>query len=209
RYQVYGGVGPENKKKLWRETSMVLKARQQTNGQVLTFNGKGFRTFFHSTSGGFTTDVRTGLGFDMELAPLGGTDLGSYCTDAPKYKWTIKLHDSEVGARLIENGMGNINIMKMEKGEMSNSGHAVTVKIYNNRGRHVTVDARELRRVLGLYSTNFVAHRDGSEWSFIGKGYGHGCGMCQWSARGMAKDGWNADEILKTMYPGSELEIIY
>ncbi|MCF6227772.1 MAG: hypothetical protein L3J82_03770, partial [Planctomycetes bacterium] len=128
---------------------------------------------------------------------------------APKYEWTIKLHDSEVGARLIENGMGNINIMKMEKGEMSTSGHAVTVKIYNNRGRHVTVDARELRRVLGLYSTNFIAHRDGSEWSFIGKGYGHGCGMCQWSARGMAKDGWTTDEILETMYPGSELETIY
>ncbi|MCF6228431.1 MAG: SpoIID/LytB domain-containing protein, partial [Planctomycetes bacterium] len=71
RYQVYGGVGPENKKRLWRETSKVLQARQQTNGQVLTFNGKGFRTFYHSTSGGFTTDVRTGLGFDMEFAPLG------------------------------------------------------------------------------------------------------------------------------------------
>ncbi|MDC1141660.1 SpoIID/LytB domain-containing protein [Planctomycetota bacterium] len=209
RYQVYGGVGPANKPKLWRETAKVLQARKETNGEVLTYNGKGFRAFFHSTSGGYSTDVRTGLGFDLDVTPLRGADLGTYCKDAPKYLWTINLKDSEVGARLIENGMGNQDIMKMEKDESSVSGHAVTIKMYNTRGRAVTVDARELRRVLGLYSTNFEAHRDGSIWSFTGKGYGHGCGMCQWSARGMAKDGWAASRILEAMYPGAKLETIY
>ena len=33
--------------------------------------------------------------------------------------------------------------------------------------------------------------------------------MCQWSARGMAKAGWDADRILHTMYPGSEIKTIY
>lgn len=209
RYQVYGGVGPSDNKRLWRETAKVLQAREETNGIVLTHDGKGFRTFFHSTSGGHTADVRTALGFDRDILPLAGADLSDFCKDAPKFEWTISLRDSEVGARLVENGMGNMDVIKMEKGEYSKSGHAVTMKVFNSRGRYVTVDARELRRVLGLYSTNFVAYRDGSQWEFTGKGYGHGCGMCQWSARGMAKEGWKAGAILGAMYPGSESERIY
>ena len=40
---------------------------------------------------------------------------------------------------------------------------------------------------------------------FQGKGYGHGIGMCQDGANGMAKNGKNYKQILKHYYPGSDI----
>jgi stage II sporulation protein D len=43
--------------------------------------------------------------------------------------------------------------------------------------------------------------------TFEGKGYGHGVGLCQWSALQMAKEGRNYREILSYFYPGTEIRI--
>jgi stage II sporulation protein D len=40
-----------------------------------------------------------------------------------------------------------------------------------------------------------------------GKGYGHGVGMCQWTALDMAKRGMNYREILSFFYPGTTVEV--
>jgi stage II sporulation protein D len=85
----------------------------------------------------------------------------------------------------------------------------MVLALYDRTGHHKLVDAISVRRALGLYSTNFAAAKNGDQWEFKGKGYGHGCGMCQWSARGMAKAGWESERILKTMYPGAAINSIY
>jgi stage II sporulation protein D len=45
----------------------------------------------------------------------------------------------------------------------------------------------------------------GNGWVFTGKGYGHGVGMCQWGANGMAKNGKTYREILARYYPDTVL----
>jgi stage II sporulation protein D len=45
----------------------------------------------------------------------------------------------------------------------------------------------------------------GNGWVFAGKGYGHGVGMCQWGANGMAKNGKTYREILARYYPDTVL----
>ena len=45
----------------------------------------------------------------------------------------------------------------------------------------------------------------GGNWRFTGKGYGHGVGMCQWGANGMAKRGAGYREILARYYPRARL----
>ena len=209
RYQVYGGVGPADNPKQWRETANVLAAREGTAGEVLTFHGQGFRAFFHSTSGGHTANPSVALGIDEDIQPLSGVDLGDYDKDSPKAEWEIRMPASEVKARLIENNISPNDLMRIEGDKVADSGHAITVKIYNRNGHHRVIDAITLRKTLGLYSTNFKAEKIGLDWVFTGRGYGHGCGMCQWSARGMAKDGWEAGKILETMYPGAEIKRIY
>jgi stage II sporulation protein D len=45
--------------------------------------------------------------------------------------------------------------------------------------------------------------------SFFGNGWGHGVGLCQVGAYGMALDGATAEEILRTYYTGIELERVF
>lgn len=209
RFQVYGGVGPTNSPKLWRETANVLAARSQTTGMVLTYQGKGFKTFFHSTSGGHTADPMTALGIEASIEPLRGVELGEFDRESPKHQWELTMPASEVNARLLEKRLQPAAPIKIAPEQVAASGHAVTLRLYGPTGHSTVVKAAEVRFALGLPSTSFTAERNGDEWAFKGKGYGHGCGMCQWSARGMAKQGWDSHRILKTMYPGSELKTLY
>lgn len=209
RFQVYGGVGPTASPKLWRETANVLAARSQTTGMVLTYQGKGFKTFFHSTSGGHTADPYTALGIEASIEPLRGVDLGEFDRESPKHTWEVVMPASEVNARLIEKRIRPDSPIRIAADQVSSSGHAQTVRVYAPTGHYVVAKAADVRFALGLPSTSFTAERNGDEWVFRGKGYGHGCGMCQWSARGMAKQGWDSARILKTMYPGSELKTLY
>ena len=208
-FQVYGGVGPSAAPRQWRESANVLAARSQTTGQVLTYHGKGFKAFFHSTSGGHTTDPVVGLGLEATIEPLQGVKLGDFDRESPKHSWELRLTRSELTARLLKRRLCAATPIRIEPEHRAQSGHAVTVRIYGPTGHWQSANAIEVRQALGLPSTRFKAEASGDEWVFKGSGYGHGCGMCQWSARGMALQGWESTRILKAMYPGAELKTLY
>ena len=46
-------------------------------------------------------------------------------------------------------------------------------------------------------------------FTFLGRGWGHGVGMCQVGAYGLAKQGFSYEQILKAYYTGIELTRIY
>ncbi len=48
-----------------------------------------------------------------------------------------------------------------------------------------------------------------TEFIFVGRGWGHGVGMCQVGAYGLAKQGWSTEQILKAYYSGIELTRMY
>ncbi len=79
----------------------------------------------------------------------------------------------------------------------------------------VLVKGFRIRRVLGLRETLFVIDRDYeidgkiSHFTFNGKGWGHGVGMCQVGAFGMAQSGATYQEILKKYYHGIKIDTIY
>ena len=52
----------------------------------------------------------------------------------------------------------------------------------------------------------FITDISGLELS--GKGFGHGAGMCQDGAKGMAKEGKTYKQILSRFYPSAEIEQI-
>jgi stage II sporulation protein D len=54
-------------------------------------------------------------------------------------------------------------------------------------------------------STNFSFIQSGNEIEILTTGYGHGVGMSQWGAEGMAREGCNYQEILKHYYTGVEI----
>ena len=72
-----------------------------------------------------------------------------------------------------------------------------------------------IRSALGLREQLFVIDREYdesgrvTEFIFIGRGWGHGVGMCQVGAYGLAKQGWSTEQILKAYYSGIELTRMY
>ena len=78
-----------------------------------------------------------------------------------------------------------------------------------------TVPALRLRTLLSLrdslFSHDIERNAAGKVVgaTFFGRGYGHGVGMCQVGAYGMALDGATYEEILKKYYKGIALEKLY
>ena len=94
------------------------------------------------------------------------------------------------------------------------SGRPVNTEIVGSSGRR-PVGALRLRSLLGLRDSlfSFDIERNARGgiigMMFFGRGWGHGVGMCQVGAYGMALDGATYDQILKTYYNGIELKKLY
>jgi stage II sporulation protein D len=79
----------------------------------------------------------------------------------------------------------------------------------------VSLNGYRVRTALGLKDTLFTLSRtsnpDGSieAFTFTGRGWGHGIGLCQVGAFGMARAGRSYEDILKTYYRGVELRKAY
>ena len=74
------------------------------------------------------------------------------------------------------------------------------------------VSPKKVREAVGftdLYSSRFTAETKGKVIHIHGRGFGHGVGMCQWGARGMAEAGKNHLAILEHYYRGVRVKRIY
>jgi stage II sporulation protein D len=66
-----------------------------------------------------------------------------------------------------------------------------------------------LKENLFVVDREFDARGRVTTFVFTGRGWGHGVGMCQVGAYGLAKQGWSAEQILKAYYSGIQLTRIY
>ena len=92
--------------------------------------------------------------------------------------------------------------------DRSGSGRVRRVEVTGTSGRR-SLTGRQLREALGarrVKSTLYEVRREGAEFGVVGSGYGHGVGMSQWGAKGMAEEGYSYREILGHYYPGTRLE---
>jgi stage II sporulation protein D len=94
------------------------------------------------------------------------------------------------------------------------SDRAVNTEVVGTRGRR-RVPALRLRTLLGLRDTLFSYDIERNAqgtvlgMTFYGHGWGHGVGMCQVGAYGMALDGATYEQILEKYYTGIALKTIY
>ena len=92
----------------------------------------------------------------------------------------------------------------------SRSGRVVGLAAVGTSGSTTEWTGFEIRRVLELPETLFAMHlRPGSDGEtfvhFLGRGWGHGVGLCQNGAYGLARSGMTFDRILKHYYTGIEI----
>jgi stage II sporulation protein D len=104
-----------------------------------------------------------------------------------------------------------VDIIPQKRGE----SHRVVDLLLKGESASALVHGLRIRNVLGLRDTLFVVDREKNEqghitaFVFNGKGWGHGVGLCQVGAFGMAQAGAEYKDILKKYYIGIKIDTIY
>lgn len=181
----------------------VVEAVRATRGEVLAHDFMLAEALFHSTCGGSTLSSESYFG--GRRAYLTGRSC-EWCKGSSRYRWEVRMKKTEVEARLSRARLsrGGVREVRRDLGQAH-------VRVEDRRGKR-QIDPRTFRKALGwdgLYSERFSA-RTQSDWVvFRGRGFGHGVGMCQWGAKGLAEAGRNYREILKYYYRGVDIKRAY
>jgi stage II sporulation protein D len=186
----------------------AAEAARATAGQVLTWQGSVFPTFYHSDSGGFTEPPQLVFSGDG-IPPLPGVR-DEFAVESPNYSWAVTLPLTAIGARLRQGGLELGDVTSLTVVERSSSLRALRVAVEHSRGT-ATLKGTDFRRLVGydvLKSTLFVPVVQDGSVRFEGRGWGHGAGLSQFGAKGMADRGYTYREILAHYYPGTALRTL-
>jgi stage II sporulation protein D len=189
--QVYRGLSSRDER--------AQRAVAQTEGEVLTFNLEPIEAYFHASCGGRTEAGQSALSRDLPyLQPV-----ECPCAKHAGARWELSLSLAEVRRLLGVPDDGPLRIASR-----SPTGRVRTLSV----GSH-SIDAVEFRQKVGydrVKSLWFEVERSGGDAiSLVGKGHGHGAGMCQWGAKALAERGWSYRDILLHYYPGAEIQRLY
>lgn len=180
------------------------KVVEETKGLVMTYQGKLVdQPLFHSTSGGRTEnseDVFASAVPYLRSVESPHEQRAPYLTDVQIVSlssFVSKVRNKYKDCSLTEqNAATAIKII-----ERSEGGRILRMQLDNK-----VVTGREIRDLLGLRSANFKIALNGKNLEFTTVGYGHGVGMSQWGANGMAENGATYEQILKHYYQGVEIQ---
>lgn len=198
--QVYGGRTSEK----WSTTAAV----NRTKGQILVYKGDIFPAYYHATCGGYTEDAMNL--WNVDLAPLKGVPC-NFCSDSPHYRWTKEIPLGVLANKLKESGYKIGKISSVTILSKNKSGRVDKLEIKDDAGASVILTGKDFRQMMGpndLRSAKFDLSMRPGFLVLDGLGWGHGVGMCQWGAYGMARKRKKAEEILKYYYPGAEISTI-
>jgi stage II sporulation protein D len=133
--------------------------------------------------------------------------------DSRYYRWEVRMTPAEVSRAVARYGdVGTVRDLTPKR--IGVSGRVVELNLNGSRG-DLLLSGMKVRWGLGLRENLFVIDRetDGkggvSKFIFTGKGWGHGVGLCQVGAFGMAQAGSNFEQILAHYYTGIRLDRAY
>lgn len=195
--QVYGGKDSERYR-----TGLAV---DRTSNQVLTYQGKILPAYFHATCAGMTEDAKEL--WNTDIPPLRGVPC-MFCQDSPHLHWkrNFRLRDIQLALNKHDYKIGLIKDIAIV--DRDRSERIRNLKITDRQGNSITISGKDFRDIIGpndVRSNNYEIAMQGYYVTLNGKGWGHGVGMCQWGARGMANQQFNYKQILAYYYPGSEL----
>lgn len=129
------------------------------------------------------------------------------------YRWQVRKSREELEIKINQSYPigGLVDIIPKKRGKSKR----VTELLILGEEKKVLISGLRIRWILGLRDTLFVIDREYESnggvayFTFCGKGWGHGVGLCQVGAYGMAAAGANYKDILKKYYQGIKIEKIY
>lgn len=172
----------------------IREAVETTKNQVLTYNNEIINAFYFSMSNGYTENCE--LVFSQDLPYLNSVSSEWDNESLNNYSFTKTISKQEFCSSL-EIPCETIEIKDVTR---SNSNRVLSITINEK-----TFKGTEVRTKLGLRSTDFTIEIIDDTVNITTKGYGHGVGMSQYGANGMAKAGYTYEQILKHYYQNTEI----
>ena len=172
----------------------IRQAVEETQGQVLTYNGEVINAFYFSMSNGYTENCE--LVFAQDLPYLNSVSSKWDNESLNNYSYTINFSKEDFCSSL---GI-TCDSVEIQDITRSDSNRVLTITINNQ-----TFKGTEMRSKLGLRSTDFDIVINESGVTITTRGYGHGVGMSQYGAQAMAKEGYSYEEIVKYYYQNTEI----
>lgn len=196
--QVY--LTDEELKNNWKEDypkkiNKIKRAIAETNGEYLTYDGQIVNAMFFSTSVGATENSEEV--FVSALPYLRSVD-SKWDEQSPAYTDTYTFTLEEFYKKL---NLPFSQTLKIEVIEKTSTGRTKTLKINNEE-----MQGRDFATKLSLRSNYFDIVQNQNNITITTKGFGHGVGMSQYGANGMAKEGYKYEQILKHYYKNTEIK---
>jgi stage II sporulation protein D len=197
--QRYGGAAAQHP-----ATNAAVDA---TRGQTVAYLGGLASVFYSSCCGGHSADADVLWGH-AGLPYLRGVD-DPYCTASPDYRWQRALPFDRARAALADKLAAAPLAAELDNPD--DSGRPQTVTFHAEGGAVLALSVSEVRsrfgpdtvRSLWLREIDFDRTQAAPLVVIEGSGRGHGVGLCQWGARGMALNGASASAILAHFFPGT------
>jgi stage II sporulation protein D len=126
----------------------------------------------------------------------------------PMAHWRVEFTEAELLATV--NKRIKVAGIRELKAQYNDQGRVSDLTLVDSRGNPHRVRGMHIRGLLGLKDNVFrwltVGQGSRRRWIFYGRGWGHGLGMCQTGAYGMALEGATFQQILQHYYPGTSLQ---
>lgn len=196
--QVY--LTDQELKENWKEEypekiNKIKEAIAETSGEYLTYEGKVINAMFFSTSVGATENSEEV--FVSALPYLRSVD-SKWDEASPAYTDTYTFTLEEFYKKL---NLQYNQTLTIEVTSTTSTGRTKTLKINGTE-----INGRDLATKLNLRSNYFDIVQNENNVTITTKGFGHGVGMSQYGANGMAKEGYKYDQILKHYYQNTEIK---
>lgn len=224
--QAYGGA---------TNRSVAHQGVEDTIGLVLTWRSGLLRAYYSSTTAGRAASARdiwpTYKGYEFNLAgPIQASPRDDADSFSPLYRWEVKRSATSLSDRLRAYGTAHQfairqigTVKKIDVTKSNEFGRPTEYKFTDQTGKSWTLSSEHARIACNtdapgqpaitkedrVNSGDFEATLVGDVMVIKGRGFGHGVGMSQYGAEGMARKGADAKQILAYYYPGAEITRLY
>lgn len=208
--QLYTGLG--------EVSARARAASEATLGEMLLYKGEPAAAFYHSVCGGRTEDMTYVWPYEYKpylVSVRDGPPGLPYCSIAPGFRWKTRIYFTGLTRLARRAGwlVADEEASGLRISAWGVSGRAAELEIQTQR-RKVRVPATDFYHGVGRRAgwqavrSSYFKLLPGRDYVLLdGIGSGHGVGMCQWGAEGMARKGFKYRQVLRHYYPGTEVGV--
>lgn len=198
-----------------RESEWVDTLLAETDGQVITYNAQPIHSLYSTDCGGITQSIQdAGMGnvnWPYLQSVIDMTNNVDNCAGSPHHIWSKTLTSDEINKAFALAQMTKFGAFKnMDFVEYDTSGRVKTVVVTFEKGQ-VNMTGTRFREILGLNNIKstkitLTTNSDGS-YTIMGKGFGHGLGLCIFGANGLSKarPEYTYQDIIRFYYTGTQV----